>query len=319
MRAIKFNEKVILEQTNIPALAEGEALVRVALGGICNTDIEITKGYMGFQGTLGHEFVGVVEKTFDGSTELVGKRVVGEINCACGECDFCRKNIPTHCTNRTVIGIFNKDGCFGDYINMPIKNLIVVPDNVTNEEAVFVEPLAAGIEILEQLHIKPSDKVLVLGDGKLGLLTSLGLHASGVNVLLCGKHQKKIDIAKNQGVKTVLLDDLVQDRSFDVVVEATGSIHGFDYAIKAVRPRGVIVLKSTVASGKEFNFAPIVIDEITILGSRCGRFEPALRLLESKTIDVTKLIDATFNADDAVAAFEKSVQQNVLKVIIDFQ
>ncbi|MDD3150208.1 MAG: alcohol dehydrogenase catalytic domain-containing protein [Candidatus Gastranaerophilales bacterium] len=317
MRAIEFDEKIILNKNyKEPELKQGESIIRVLLGGICNTDIEITKGYMGFKGILGHEFVGIVEKSTD--ENLIGKRVVGEINCACGDCEYCRLNIPTQCPNRSTLGILNKEGCFADYVSMPNSNILIVPNNVSNEEAVFTEPLAAAIQIIEQIHIKPSDKILILGDGKLGLLTALVLNTTLANILLAGRHQNKLDIAKNQGINTILSSELSKERIFDIVIDATGSIDGFEMAQILVKPRGTIVLKSTVAGGKKLNLAPIVIDEITIIGSRCGRFEPALRLLSKNVINLNYLVSKIYPVEHAIEAFYKSKQKGVLKVLIDF-
>ena len=201
---------------------------------------------------------------------------------------------------------------------MPLSNLIEIPNNVSDEEAVFTEPLAAACEITEQLHIKPFEKVVVLGDGKLGLITALTLNAQNIDVILVGKHQNKLDIAKAQGIKTALLQDFAIEKKYDVVVEATGSISGFESALALTKPRGVLVLKSTVAASKEFNLAPIVIDEITVLGSRCGQFKPALRLLEANKVDFSPLISATYTIDNAIEGFEKNKQKDTLKVLLKF-
>jgi threonine dehydrogenase-like Zn-dependent dehydrogenase len=319
MRAIEFDKELkITEMAIIPEPKEGEALIKILTAGICNTDIEITKGYMGFSGILGHEFVGIVEKINDKKQDLLNKRVVGEINCGCGSCEYCLKGLETHCPNRSVLGIFNKNGCFAEYITLPIKNLHIVPDSVSNQEAVFAEPVAAAFEILEQMQIKPTDKVLVLGDGKLGILISLVLNLTQAEVLLVGKHKDKLDIAKAQQVKTKLLDELEEKRIYDVVVEATGNINGFEQAMRLVKPRGTIVLKSTIASEKPLNLAPIVIDEITVLGSRCGVFEPALKVMQRKLIDVKPLISAEFDFSQAKEAFDLSKTRGILKVLVNF-
>lgn len=319
MRAIEFNKELkITKNYPMPEPQEGEALIKILTAGICNTDIEITKGYMGFSGVLGHEFVGIVEKINSSNQELLKQRIVGDINCDCGSCEYCLKGLETHCPIRTVLGIFNKNGCFADYITLPIKNLHKVPENVSNKEAVFTEPLAAAFEILDQIQITPTDRVLILGDGKLGLLISLVLNLTQAEITLVGKHQEKLDIAKNQNVNTKLLPDLIVEKKYDVVVEATGSINGFELAQKLVKPRGTIVLKSTIASEKALNLAPIVIDEIKIIGSRCGPFKPALRALEKKLIDVTPLISKEFNFNEAEEAFELSKTKRILKVLINF-
>lgn len=320
MRALVFNNKLELKQDfEKPTPKENEALIKVKLVGICNTDYEITKGYMGYNGILGHEFVGVVEEINGEDKSLLGKRVVGEINLGCKNCDYCAKGLERHCPNRQTLGIFNKDGCFADYVTLPLSNLLEVNEKINDETAVFVEPLAAALEILEQLHIKPYEKVCVLGDGKLGLITALALNASNVDVTLVGKHQNKLDIAKEQNVKTMLLENLKQEdnKSFDVVVEATGRVSGFETSLSLVKPRGVLVLKSTIATGKELNLAPIVIDEITVLGSRCGQFAPALRLMEKNVIDFSKLISAKLSFDDAVLGFEKNKEKNTIKILLE--
>lgn len=320
MRALVFNNKLELKQDfEKPTPKENEALIKVKLVGICNTDYEITKGYMGYNGILGHEFVGVVEEINGEDKSLLGKRVVGEINLGCKNCDYCAKGLERHCPNRQTLGIFNKDGCFADYVTLPLSNLLEVNEKINDETAVFVEPLAAALEILEQLHIKPYEKVCVLGDGKLGLITALALNASNVDVTLVGKHQNKLDIAKEQNVKTMLLENLKQEdnKSFDVVVEATGRVSGFETSLNLVKPRGVLVLKSTIATGKELNLAPIVIDEITVLGSRCGQFAPALRLMEKNVIDFSKLISAKLSFDDAILGFEKNKEKNTIKILLE--
>ena len=321
MKAVVFNNELkLVKDYEKPVPKKGEALVRVTLAGICNTDYEITKGYMGYNGILGHEAIGIVEDVNGDDKSLVGKRVVPEISYGCKEpdCEWCAQKLYRHCPNRHTLGIWHKDGVFCEYFTMPVEVLFEVPENVEDEQAVFVEPLAAAIEITEQLHIKPMDKVVVLGDGKLGLITALALKALNVNVTLVGKHQNKLDIAKAQGVPTKLLNDFEIKKEYDIVVEATGSVSGFETAIALTKPRGVLVLKSTVAASKEFNLAPIVIDEITVLGSRCGQFPPALRLLQSGKINLKPLISATYPIDDAIEAFEKNKERDVLKVLIKF-
>ena len=321
MKAIVFDKELKLDNNyEKPVPKKGEALVRVKLAGICNTDYEITKGYMGYKGVLGHEFVGVVEDVNDEDKSLVGKRVVAEINYGCHDvnCEWCNKGLVRHCPNRHTIGIWKKDGCFAQYITLPTEVLFEVPENVSDEQVVFVEPLAAACEILEQLHIQPIQKVLVQGDGKLGLTTALTLNAFNYDVTLVGKHQNKLDIAKKQGVKTVLLDNLEIKPEWEIVVEATGSISGFETAMALTKPRGTLVLKSTVAGAKEFNLAPIVINEITVLGSRCGQFKPALKLLENNRIDFKPFISGVYSVDDAMEAFEKNKEKDTLKVLIKF-
>lgn len=249
---------------------------------------------------------------------MVGKRVVAEINYGCNDpdCEWCAKKNYRHCPKRHTLGIWRKDGCFAEYMTMPTNVLFEVPDNVTDEQAVFVEPLAAACEITEQLHIEPTQKVVVLGDGKLGLTTALTLNAQNFDVLLVGKHQNKLDIAKAQGVEVKLLNEFKIEKKYDVVVEATGSASGFETSMALTKPRGVLVLKSTVASGKELNLAPIVIDEITVLGSRCGQFAPALRLLKNKRIDFKPFISNIYSIDDAIEAFEANKSKESIKILI---
>jgi len=319
MKAIVYNKELNLDNNYTkPIPKKGEALIKVNLAGICNTDYEITKGYMGYVGVLGHEFVGVVEDVNGADKNWIGKRVVAEISWGCDDpdCEWCAKKNYRHCPNRHTIGIWKKDGCMAEYITVPTNILFEVPDNVADEQAVFVEPLAAACEILEQLHIEPTSKVLVLGDGKLGLTTALTLNAHNLDVLLVGKHQNKLDIAKAQGVKTALLQEFKQEKIYDVVVEATGSASGFETSMSLTKPRGVLVLKSTVASGKELNLAPIVIDEITVLGSRCGQFGPALRLLKNKKIDFTPFISGIYPIEKAIEAFEANKSKESLKILI---
>ena len=317
MKAVVFDNGLKLEKNYPkPIPQKGEALIKVNTIGICNTDYEITLGYMGYKGILGHEFTGVVEEINDENKSLLGKRVVGEINCGCGDCEWCHQGLERHCPNRSTLGIWQREGCFAEYVCLPVKNLLQIPQNVTDNEAVFVEPLAAALEILEQIHIPPYKKVIVLGDGKLGLMIALALNAAGLNLTLVGKHQNKLDIAKAQGVKTQLLNELEIKKEYDFVIEATGSVSGLETSLALTKPRGTLILKSTVAASKEFNFAPVVVDEITIIGSRCGQFAPALKLLESKRIDVKPLITDVFNIDDSVAAFEKNKDKSAIKVLV---
>ena len=319
MKAIVFDKELKFDNNYIkPIPKEGEALIKVKLAGICNTDYEITKGYMGYVGVLGHEFVGIVEEVNGADKTWIGKRVVAEISWGCNnpDCEWCAKKNYRHCPNRHTIGIWKKDGCMAEYITLPTNILFEVPENVTDEQAVFVEPLAAACEIIEQLHIEPTSKILVLGDGKLGLTTAMTLNALNLDVILVGKHQNKLDIAKAQGVETKLLQEFNIEKKYDVVVEATGSASGFETSLALTKPRGVLVLKSTVATGKELNLAPIVIDEITVLGSRCGQFAPALRLLKDNKIDFTPFISEIFTIDKALEAFDANKAKNTLKILI---
>lgn len=323
MKAVVFNDKeglVLKTDYTKPVPQKGEALIKVSMAGICNTDAEIIKGYMGYSGVLGHEFVGVVEDVNDADKSWIGKRVVAEISYGCDnpDCPWCAVKNYRHCPDRHTIGIWRKDGCFAEYITLPTNILFEVPENVPDEQAVFVEPLAAACEITEQLHIEPTHKVVVLGDGKLGLTTALTLNAQNLDVTLVGKHQNKLDIAKAQGVKTMLLDELKVSNNFDVVVEATGSVSGFETSLNLVKPRGILVLKSTIATGKELNLAPIVINEITVLGSRCGQFGPALRLLKNNRIDFKPFISKIYSIDEAIKGFEANREKDSIKIILKF-
>ena len=323
MKAIYFDGRLsVRDDYPMPAPKEDEVLVRVLIAGICNTDMEILKGYLSFQGVIGHEFVGIVEEAPAGSAHLIGKRVVGEINCGCGICDSCKSGVREHCPDRTTLGMGGRDGAFAEYVALPAVNVHVVPENVLNEEAVFVEPLAAAFEIIEQISLNPSDRVIVLGDGKLGILCCAALGLAGARVTLAGRHKEKLQIAQtccNKVANMVLSTvDYPAGSSYDIVVEATGSIEGFEQAMALVRPRGTIVLKSTVAGSKEMNLAPIVINEITVVGSRCGPFGVALEALSQYTIDVKPLITAVYPFEKAGEAFKAAAQKGSLKVLIDF-
>jgi len=317
--AVFFDGRRLLvrEDMPLPARREGEALVRVRLAGICNTDLEVTRGYLGYVGILGHEFVGTVADADDPG--LVGRRVVGEINVACGECSMCRVGHPRHCERIRTMGMRDWPGCFADYTVLPSGNLHCVPEHVGDLEAVFVEPLAAAVEVLEQVHIRQSDSVVVLGDGKLGLLVAEVLHASGHRAILVGRHAEKLAIAERRGIETALAGSRSLPRKADVVVECTGSPSGLADAAALVRPRGTIVLKSTFHAGAPVNLSPLVVNEVTCVGSRCGPFPPAIRLLEEQRIDTSGLIGAIFPAARAVEAFEEASRKGSLKVLLDFR
>jgi 2-desacetyl-2-hydroxyethyl bacteriochlorophyllide A dehydrogenase len=319
MKAVIFEGKLkYVRDYPTPLPGRGEALIRVNSAAICNTDLEIIKGYLGFSGILGHEFAGTVMEAGGEGRHLVGKRVVGEINCACGTCGYCLKGLRSHCPVRKTLGIQEKDGAFAEYVTLPVENLWELPDSVTDREAVFVEPLAAAFEITEQIQIKPTDKILVLGDGKLGILTALVLGLTQAEVTLAGKHDRKLEIARKQKISTVKVNNLRAERQYDIVAEATGSSAGLEVALQLVRPRGKIVLKTTVARGKEMNLAPIVIHEIAVIGSRCGPFGPALRALSRNAIDVNPLITSVYKPYDVEKAFRKAASRDSLKVILDF-
>lgn len=295
-----------------------ECLIRVIASGICNTDLEIVRGYGGFEGTLGHEFVGVVEES-DDSPDLLGKRVVGEINVGCGVCELCQKGDPRHCANRTVLGIHGRDGAHAEFLTLPSRNLLILPDNVSDEEAVFVEPLAAAYGITEQVEVDHDTRVAVIGDGKLGLLCAFSLALKTKHLVLIGKHADKLAHAGMNGreIETIDIQQGSKRRSgFDVVVEASGSETGFAAALDLVRPRGKIVLKSTFHGSTVWEAFRVVVDEVTIVGSRCGRFQPAIDLLSSKTVRVDDLISDEFRLSDGLRAMEVAANKNVLKVIL---
>jgi threonine dehydrogenase-like Zn-dependent dehydrogenase len=319
MKAIIFDEQLrFVSDYPVPEPGDNEALIRVCLAGICNTDLEIIKGYMGFRGVIGHEFVGIVEKVGVNHGRLAGKRVVGDINCGCGVCQYCKSGMRRHCSSRTTLGIVGKDGVLAEYATLPIDNLCPVPGNVKDEEAVFIEPLAAAYEILEQIHVKPTDAALVLGDGKLGILVALVLHLSQAQVVLAGKHEGKLAIARNQGIQAMALETLAAEKAFDIVVDATGSACGLGSALQFVKPRGTIVLKTTAAEGITTNLAPVVVDEVKVIGSRCGPFEPAVRGLSEKLIRVGPLISGIYSFSRGAEAFAKAQEKDSLKVLIDF-
>ena len=308
MRALRVADGNTSLVDLVAPAAAGEALVRVTLSGICNTDLELARGYMGFAGTLGHEFVGVVDDPGDGALAK-GTRVVGEINAGCGTCSRCVAGDPRHCPTRTVLGIVGRDGAHADYLRLPARNLLAVPDAISDEHAVFVEPLAAAYGILERCPID-SARVAIIGDGKLGLLCALALRDR--DPLLVGKHREKLALAK--GVTTALVDDVPRDRSFDVVIEASGNATGFALALDLLRPQGTLVLKSTFAGSTPIDAARIVVDEITVIGSRCGRFAPAIGLLPR--VDVTPLVSDVMSLDDGERAMRDAAKPGVLKILL---
>lgn len=295
-----------------PEIPPGWARLKVRCAGICSTDEQILKGYMDFKGVPGHEFVGEV---LEGPDELIGKRVTCEINFACGECEPCRRGMGRHCPTRTVLGILGADGAFAEEVAAPVANLRVVPDAVSDEQAVFAEPLAAAFEILEQVHLEPGARAVVLGDGKLGQLCAQVLHLSGASVELVGKHPGKLEHAGTLGMKVTLLDEF-EEAPARLVVEATGSEKGLEMAMRVVEPRGTLVLKSTVAASHELSLAPLVINEVTVVGSRCGRFEPALQALAQGRVSVEPMIHGEFPLEEGLQAFERARERGVLKVLL---
>jgi len=306
-----------------------EALIKIRKAGICSTDLEVVKGYYPYTGILGHEFVGEVVSLNSASTALrsaqrekedgqdlkVGQRVVGEINVVCNHCEQCLNGRTTHCENRTVLGIINRDGTFAEFTTLPIANLYRVPDSVPDEMAVFTEPLAAALEIQEQINIKPTDRVLLIGAGRLGQLIAQTLALTGCDLGVVARHAHQQNLLKARGIKVFSEEDIKPWR-WDVVVEATGSPSGFSLARQAIRPRGTLVMKSTYKGEMSVNFSSIVVDEVNIIGSRCGPFEPALRLMESRQVDPAVLIADEFKLEDALKAFERAAEAGVLKVLI---
>jgi threonine dehydrogenase-like Zn-dependent dehydrogenase len=318
MRALLLDEALrLVEDYPTPEPPPGEALIRVRLAGICNTDLELAKGYMQFHGVPGHEFVGVVERT-PGAEEWEGRRVVGEINAACGTCSTCQAGRPTHCPHRTTLGISGRNGAFAEYLTLPVRNLHPVPDTVPDEIAVFTEPLAAACEILQQVHIRPTDRAVVLGDGKLGLLCAQVLALTGCDLITVGHHREKLNLLAQQGIPTAMEGDPIEAGA-DLVVEATGRPEGYAAARRLVRPRGTIMLKSTYHGSVDADLTMAVVDEITLVGSRCGPFAPALRLLERDIVNVTPLIQARYRLSEALAAFEHAARPGTLKILMDVE
>jgi threonine dehydrogenase-like Zn-dependent dehydrogenase len=296
-----------------PVPAPGEALVRVTFAGICATDLEITKGYMGFTGVPGHEFVGVIEEAAD--DRLEGKRVAGEINLGCGKCDYCKHKMENHCPARKVLGIKGKDGAFAEYITLPFKNLRPLPENITDEEAVFIEPLAAAFEILEQVKVNEYTRACVLGDGRLGQLVAQALATTDCSLLVIGRHEEKLAFLKARGIPTrTSVEGL--EKQLDLVIDCTGSPDGLSAALDLVRPTGTVILKTTVAQRPGADLNRVVIDEITLIGSRCGPFEPAMQALEERRVDVKPLISKVFPIEQGVEAFAYAAQKGVLKVLL---
>ncbi len=306
------NQTLSMREVPRPAKA-GEALIKVRLSGVCGTDLELLRGYYPFTGIPGHEFVGEVVESDDKA--WIGKRVVGEINVACGTCEQCQHGRPTHCDNRTVLGIANRNGVHAEYTSLPLKNLHTVPDSVTDEAAVFTEPLAAALEIQEQVHFQPSDRVLLIGAGRLGQLIAQTMSLTSVKFAVIAKHLYQQKLLENRKIKLIREDD-IKPRGWDVVIEATGSSAGFDLAKQALRPRGTLVLKSTYQGESTVKWSPFVVDEITIIGSRCGPFEPALDLLGRGAVDPTILISKNYPLSKAIEAMDAASQPGIVKVLI---
>lgn len=296
----------------VPDPPEGEGLVRLLRAGICNTDLELVKGYYPFTGVPGHEFVGVVER---GSEGMEGQRVAGEINAVCNLCRDCRGGRPSHCRQRTVLGIVGRNGAFAEYLTLPLENLHAVPENVSTDAATFAEPLAAALEIQQQVKVAPGDRVLVVGDGKLGLLIGQTLALTGCQLLVVGRHADKLAHLDRRGIDTGTAER-VESGSFDLAVECTGNGDGFDLARRGLRPRGRMVLKSTYAGSLRIDASSLVVDEISLIGSRCGPLAPALRLLAAGLIDVESLIDARYSLDEGLDGFARAGEKGTLKVLL---
>jgi threonine dehydrogenase-like Zn-dependent dehydrogenase len=322
MRALWLRDRVtsLLDDVPVPEPPPGEALVRVLRAGICRTDLELVRGYYPFEGVLGHEFVGVVE---EGPARLLGRRVVGEINATCGRCRACGAGRETHCENRTVLGIVGRHGAFAEYLTLPARNLHPVPDTISSDAATFTEPLAAALEIQQQVPVRPDDRVLVVGDGKLGQLVAQTLSLVGCDLLVLGRHERKLGLLQAEGIRTELASAVaaggeeLEDGSFDVAVECTGNAEGFAVARRALRPRGVLVMKSTYAGRLTLDASALVVDELTLVGSRCGPFGPALRLLAEGLIEVKPLISASFPLGAAREALEHAARPGTLKVLLE--
>ena len=314
MKALYFDGTKMVFDKSYPTPNSKESLVKVNLAGICGTDLEIMKGYMKYQGVLGHEFVGTVVQSE--KKELMGKRVVGEINAGCKKCDSCLKGMERHCPNRTVLGILNRDGAFAEFLTLPNDNLHIIPNSITDNQAVFVEPLAAALEILEQIQLKPTWKIAVVGDGKLAQLILKVLKLNCSNITCFAHHEEKLKSAKRLGIKTKTKIDANEKTSFDLVVEATGSNSGFSDCMNLVKPRGTIILKSTIASRENLDLTPAVVNEITLVGSRCGLFKPAIDALATNIISVNDMIDSTFPLEDFSNAIEHAKKPDTLKVFL---
>jgi threonine dehydrogenase-like Zn-dependent dehydrogenase len=314
VKATIFDGKHITLDKNYPDPEFNETLVRVSLAGICGTDLEILDGYMQYNGILGHEFVGVVEKS--SNSDLIGKRVVGEINAGCGKCDSCVNGVERHCPSRTVLGILKRNGAFAEFLSLPEKNLHVIPDSISDEQAVFVEPLAAAFEINEQISLKPEWNVAVVGDGRLAQLIIQVIKLTCSNITCFGKHEKKLEGLVQSGIKIKVGIESTDEQLFDLVIEATGSNSGFSDTMKLVKPRGTVILKSTIASRENLDLTPTIINEITLIGSRCGLFKPAIEALASGKISVNSMIDSTFSLEKFEDAIIYAKKPDTLKVFL---
>jgi alcohol dehydrogenase len=315
MRALVFDEQLYLSHDYPePTADDTQSIIRLRKAGICNTDLELTKGYMGYRGVLGHEFVGEV---VGGDAAWVGKRVVGEINVPHGDCDMCRMGVPSQCRQRTTVGIDRHQGAFADYIALRTANLYAVPNSVSDAQAVFVEPLAAACNILELVHVSPRDRVVVIGAGKLGLLCAQVLRLTGAALSVVVRRDRPRALLRQWGIPAMTLEEHAM-RQADLVVDCTGNSEGFAAALELLRPRGTLVLKSTYAGLPSVDMTRVVIDEIRVIGSRCGPFAAALRLLEQRLVDVDSMVEAVYPFDQAMDAFRAAFQPGVLKVLLAF-
>jgi threonine dehydrogenase-like Zn-dependent dehydrogenase len=310
---LEDGELALRSDLPVPEPPPGEALVKVRVAGICNTDLELVRGYYPYRGILGHEFVGTVER---GPEDLLGKRVVGEINAVCGACPTCRAGRPTHCERRTVLGIAGRQGAFADFLTLPVENLHEVPEGVADEVAVFTEPLAAALQVQQQVAVSPRDRVLVAGDGKLGQLIARTLLLTGCALTVVGRHAEKLQPLAGLGAATALESDF-RGTGFDLAVESTGTAAGFALARRALRPRGTLVLKSTYAGRLTLDASSLVVDEIIVVGSRCGPFQPALELLAAGSVEVRDLIAARLPLARGLEGFERAAARGTLKVLLD--
>jgi threonine dehydrogenase-like Zn-dependent dehydrogenase len=314
MKAAYFDGTKISLKDDYPTPNLDEALIKVRLAGICGTDLEMIRGYTSYTGVLGHEFVGEVVES--ANKDLIGKRIVGEINAGCGKCQMCTTGLERHCPQRTVLGIYKRDGAFAQYLSLPEKNLHLIPDSISDEQAVFVEPLAAAFEIEEQLRIEKDSKIVLLGDGRLAQLIMRVLRINHSNITCFGRHAKKLQLAEKIGIKTKTVISPHDEHAFDVVIEATGSESGFLDTMKLAKPRGIVVLKSTIASKNKLDLTPAIVNEITFVGSRCGPFRPAIQALANGIIFVDDLIDSVYPLDKLSDALDAARNSEKLKILL---
>ena len=314
MRAICLDQNGIQFHPDYqsPVPLSGEVIVDVIAAGICETDLQLAKGYMGFSGVLGHEFVGIAT-----SGPLAGARVVGEINCNCRKCPRCLSGLGNHCVDRTVVGIHRHDGAFADQVAIPQTSMHIVPDSISDDQAVLIEPLAAALQIQQQIEISSVQNAIVLGDGRLANLCAQAIYQSVKNIKVVGKHELKLARFRKFGIETIHLNDLIREKDFDLVVDCTGSVTGLPLALQLVKPRGTIVMKTTVAADHVISLAPVVIDEISVVGSRCGPFDLAIELLQADRFDLSGLVTHRFALEEAAKAFEMAVDPSAFKVVFD--